>query len=158
MKNFLENIVTYAPEGSFTEEEKITFLSDLTGIFPVSKVVTPEFRQGLMITSFHRFLNMTMTLKSCWCIPRSVTTKTTKNGKKFFVVEVVDSNSVVTKVRCWGITTEIKQQWSAKSKKMYVREKDEILLNRPYALRPRYSADWGFSTMGATKNSWFLLG
>ena len=158
LKNFNENIVTYAPEGSFSEEERITFLSDLTGIFPVSKVVTPEVQTRIDDNFLPPISEYDHDLAACWCIPRSVTTKTTKNGKKFFVVEVVDSNSVVTKVRCWGITTEIKQQWSAKSKKMYVREKDEILLNRPYALKPRYSADWGFSTMGATKNSWFLLG
>ena len=158
LKNFLENIVTYAPEGSFTEEEIITFLSDLTGIFPVSKVVTPEIQTRIDDNFLPPISEYDHDLQSCWCIPRSVTTKTTKNGKKFFVVEVVDSNSVVTKVRCWGVTTEQKQQWSAKSKKMYVRERDEILLNRPYALKPRYSADWGFSTMGATKNSWFLLG
>ena len=158
LKNFVTNIEQYAPEGSFTEEEKITFLSDLTGIFPVSKVVTPEVQKRIDDNFLPPISEYDHDLQSCWCIPRSVTTKTTKNGKKFFVVEVVDSNSVVTKVRCWGVTTEIKQQWSAKSKKMYVREKDEILLNRPYALRPRYSADWGFSTMGATKNSWFLLG
>ena len=133
-------------------------MSDLTGIFPVSKVVTPEVQKRIDDNFLPPISEYDHDLQSCWCIPRSVTTKTTKNGKKFFVVEVVDSNSVVTKVRCWGVTTEIKQQWSAKSKKMYVREKDEILLNRPYALRPRYSADWGFSTMGATKNSWFLLG
>jgi len=158
LKNFLENVEKYEPEGSFTEEEKITFLSDLTGIFPVSKVVTPEVQKRIDDNFLPPISEYDHDLKSCWCIPRSVTTKTTKNGKKFFVVEVIDSNSVVTKVRCWGVSTAAKQQWSAKNKKMYVREKDEILLNRPYALRPRYDADWGFSTMGPTKNSWFLLG
>ena len=157
-KNLLDNISNYAPEGNFSEEERITFLSDLTGIFPVSKVVTPEVQLRIDNNYLPPISEYDYNLGACWCIPRSVTVKKTKNGKHFFVVEVVDSNSVVTKVRCWGIATETKQQWNSKSKQMYIRQKDEILLNRPYALRPRYTADWGFSTMGPVKNTWFLLG
>jgi DNA polymerase III alpha subunit len=142
MKNFLQNLETYAPEGSFTEEEKITFLSDLTGIFPVSKVVTPKVQERIDGWVAPPISEFDHDLGYCWCIPRSVTVKVSKNKKKFYVVEVIDSNSVLTKIRCWSINPE----------------KDEIHLNRPYMLKPRYSADWGFSTYGATKNSWFLLG
>jgi len=158
LKNFLENVATYAPEGSFTEEERITFLSDLTGIFPVSKVVTPEIQLKIDEHFIPPISEYDSDLGSCWCIPRSVVTKTSKNGRKFFVVEVIDSNSVITKVRCWNIATETKQEWNAKSKKIFVREKDEIMLNRPYVLRPRYNGQWGFSTYGAIKNNWYLLG
>jgi len=142
MKNFLENVETYAPEGSFTEEEKITFTSDLTGIFPVSKVVTLKVQERIDSWVAPPISEFDHDLGYCWCIPRSVTVKMSKNKRRFYVVEVIDSNSVLTKVRCWSINPE----------------KDEIHLNRPYMLKPRYSADWGFSTYGATKNSWFLLG
>ena len=142
LKNFIENIETYRPEGSFTEEEKITFLSDLTGIFPVSKVVTPDVQTRIDEYVLPPISEYDHDLGACWCIPRSVTTKTSKNGRKFYVVEVIDSNSVITKIRCWSIKPE----------------KDKMFINRPYALKPRYNGDWGFSTYGAINNSWFLLG
>ncbi len=142
LKNFHENIETYAPEGNFIEEERITFLADLTGIFPVSKVVTPDVQNRIDSWVAPPISEFDHDLGYCWCIPRSVTVKVSKNKKKFYVVEVIDSNSVLTKIRCWSINPE----------------KDEIHINRPYMLKPRYSADWGFSTYGATNNSWFLLG
>ena len=142
LKNFLENIETYEPEGSFTEEEKITFLSDLTGIFPVSKVVTPDVQDRIDNYVAPPISEYDHDLGYAWCIPRNITLKKSRNGRNFYVVEVIDSNSVLTKIRCWSINPE----------------KDEIHINRPYMIKPRYSADWGFSTYGATKNSWFLLG
>ena len=71
-----------------------------------------------------------------------MTKKKSKNGRNFYVVEVIDSNSVLTKVRCWSINPE----------------KDKLHINRPYMLKPKYNADWGFSTYGALNNNWFLLG
>ena len=141
-KNLADNIETYEPEGTFTEEEKITFTTDLTGIFPVSKVVTPNVQSridGYVAPPISEFDH---DLGYCWCIPRSVILKTSKNKRKFYVVEVIDSNSVVTKIRCWSVNPE----------------KDKLHLNRPYMLKPRYNTDWGFSTYGALKNNWFLLG
>ena len=141
-KKLIENIETYEPEGSFTEEEKITFTTDLTGIFPVSKVVTPQVQSKINEWVAPPISEFDHDLGYCWCIPRSVTVKVSKNKRKFYVVEVIDSNSVLTKIRCWSINPD----------------KDDIHLNRPYMLKPRYSGDWGFSTYGPTKNSWYLLG
>ena len=39
-KNLLENIESYRPEGDFTREEKMEYLTNLTGIYPVSEVVS----------------------------------------------------------------------------------------------------------------------
>ena len=158
MKNFLENIEEYADKGSFSEEEKITFLSDLTGIFPVSRVVTPSVQARIDAHMLPPISDYDHELMSWWCIPRSITVKKTKTDKKFYVVEVVDSNSVLTKIRCWGVVTEPVQKWDYKKKQLYTRQPDVIHLNRPYALRPNYNADWGFSTNGPVKHSWFLLG
>jgi len=158
MKNFLENLEAYEPEGSFTEEEKIIFTTDLTGIFPVSKVITPTIQTRIDEYVLPPISDYDHDLKNCWCIPRSITVKKTKTDKKFYVVEVIDSNSVITKVRCWGIITEPVQKWSYERKELYVRQPDIIHLNRPYALKPNYNADWGFSTNGPVKHSWFLLG
>tara|TARA_Y100000593_G_scaffold95018_1_gene198361 strand:+ start:14755 stop:18189 length:3435 start_codon:yes stop_codon:yes gene_type:complete len=141
-KNLLENIEAYHPEGSFTEEEKITFLSDLTGIFPMSKVITPDVQSRIDHWVAPPISEYDHDLGYAWCIPRSVTLKKSKNGRNFYVVEVIDSNSVVTKVRCWSINPE----------------KDKLHINRPYMVKPRHSQDWGFSTYGMLNNSWFLLG
>jgi hypothetical protein len=77
----------------------------------------------------------------CWGIIRSVIKKKTKNGKHFYVVKVIDSNSVETQIRCWGVDPS----------------KDSLAINRPYMLRPKYSIDWGFSTYGALNNAWAIL-
>jgi DNA polymerase III alpha subunit len=141
-KNLLENIETYEPEGSFTEEEKITFLTDLTGMFPMSKVITNDVQARIDSYVAPPISEYDYDLGYCWCIPRSVIKKKSKNGRNFYVVEVIDSNSVLTKVRCWSINPE----------------KDKLHINRPYMLKPKYNADWGFSTYGALSNNWFLLG
>ena len=142
LKNLEENIETYAPEGSFTEEEKITFTTDLTGIFPVSKVVTADVQARIDEWVAPPLSEYDRDLGYAWCIPRSVTLKKSRNNKNFYVVEVIDSNSVVTKIRCWSVNPE----------------RDKLHINRPYMLKPKYSADWGFSTYGMLNNSWFLLG
>ena len=142
LKNLEENIETYRPEGSFTEEEKITFTTDLTGIFPVSKVVTPDVVARIDEWVAPPISEYDHDLGYAWCIPRSVTLKKSRNGRNFYVVEVIDSNSVVTRIRCWSVNPE----------------KDKLHINRPYMIKPKYSADWGFSTYGMLNNSWFLLG
>ena len=82
LKNFNENLETYAPEGSFTEEEKITFLSDLTGIFPVSKVVTPDVQVRIDEYMAPPISEFDYDLGYAWGIVRSVTLKKTKTGKQ----------------------------------------------------------------------------
>ena len=77
----------------------------------------------------------------CWGIVRSVTKKKTKNGKHFFVVKVIDSNSVETQIRCWGVDPS----------------RDSLAINRPYMLKPKHSVDWGFSTYGSLNNTWAIL-
>ena len=65
----------------------------------------------------------------------------TKNGKLYWVVEVIDNNNQLTKIRCWGVKPE----------------KDRILLNRPYMARLKYDEQWGFSTY-AIGRTFKLLG
>ena len=77
----------------------------------------------------------------CWGIPRNVNSRKSKNGKWFYVIDLIDSNNKITKVRCWGID----------------KEKDIIYLNRPYVLKPKYTDSWGFSTYGSVDKSWGLL-
>ena len=67
----------------------------------------------------------------------------TKNGKWFHTIDVIDSNSVATKIRCWGIDPA----------------KDIIYLNKPYVLKnPNYNEAWGFSTYGRVDKKWMMIG
>jgi DNA polymerase-3 subunit alpha len=46
-KIFHQNIETYKPEGDFSMEEKIEYLTDLTGEYPISMVLPPEISKRL---------------------------------------------------------------------------------------------------------------
>ena len=68
-----------------------------------------------------------------------VNLKTPLGIKTFRVMKnssVIDSNSVLTKFRCWGI----------------VEGKDRIHLNRPYMGKLDYDPAWGFSTRSIKRN------
>ena len=140
-KKLDENIDLYRPERSFTEEERIGFIADLTGIFPISMVMADHIQQKLEQKCVPPISEYDPDLQVCWCIPRSIIKKKTKKGKDFYVVKVIDSNSVETQIRCWSVNPD----------------KDFLQLNRPYMIKPRYSIDWGYSTYGALNNSWSIL-
>jgi DNA polymerase III alpha subunit len=154
-KKLNENIEVYAPEGSFKEEEKIEFLTDLTGMFPFH-LVCNEAMNDTMHRTIVRLMNKSnlepenfTQISSfdpeetvwCFCIVRSCILKKTKNGKPYYIIEVIDRSSTVKKVRCWGIDPE----------------SDKLQINRPYLLRPKYNDTWGFSTRGKLGINWILL-
>jgi DNA polymerase-3 subunit alpha len=130
LKKLLENIDLYRPEGDFSEEEVIQFKTELTGVFPINLVITPETIQRLQEKFVPPVSEFDPELEVCWFIPRKIIPKKTKNGKLYWIVEVIDSNNELTKIRCWGIKPE----------------KDRIFLNRPYMAKLNYDPNWGFST------------
>lgn len=141
-KKLADNIALYRPEADFTEEERIQHIADLTGIFPMSMVVTDHIQNRLDEMCIPDISDYDSDLQVCWCIPRKVVKKKSRNGKNFYVVTVIDSNSAETTIRCWSVDPE----------------KDFIHVNRPYMIRPKYSIEWGFSTYGRVNASWILLG
>ena len=135
-KKFNENVEKYKDEGDFTPEEEIENLTTITGIFPMSLVVTPEVRQKLDEYYIPAISDYDPELGLVWFIPREIIRKKTKKGKPYWIVEVIDSNSVLTRFRCWGI----------------VEGKDRIHLNRPYMGKLDYDPAWGFSTRSIKRN------
>ena len=140
-KKFIENIEAYGNEGDFSEEEVIHFKSELTGVFPMNLVITPETIQRLKDKFIPPISEFDPDLCVCWFIPRKIVPKKTKNGKNYWIVEVIDSNNETEKIRCWGIKPE----------------KDKIFTNRPYMAKLKYDEQWGFSTYAVGK-TFKLLG
>jgi len=140
-KRFSENLELYRPEGDFTEEEIIQFKTELTGVFPINLVIPPTTVQRLQEKFIPPISEFDPELCVCWFIPRKITPRKTKNGKNYWIVEVIDSNNELTRIRCWGIKPE----------------KDRIHLNRPYMARLKYDENWGFSTYAVGK-TFKLLG
>ena len=135
LKNLEENIETYAAEGDFTEEEKLEYLVDLTGVFPISSVVTEAVRNKLTELYVPPISEYDPELGVTWFIPRECKVKKSKNGKTFYVVKVIDDNNETTTIRCWGVDPE----------------KDVVHINRPYMARLKYDPNWGFSTFSVRK-------
>ena len=135
-KKFLENIETYRDEGEFSVEEEIDNLTTLTGIFPMHLVMTDAVRNKLESYFVPPISDYDPELGLVWFIPREIIKKKTKNGKPYWIVSVIDSNSVLTKFRCWGI----------------MEGKDKIFVNRPYMARLEYDQTWGFSTRSIRRN------
>ena len=129
-KNLLENIEKYAPEGEFSDEEKIEYLSELTGVFPLHLVLTDDVRNNLEQKFIPPISEYDPELQLVWFIPRKVIVKKTKNGKDYYLIEVVDSNSMLTTIKCWGVKPN----------------KDRVHVNRPYLAKLQYDEQWGFST------------
>ena len=130
LKKFNDNLELYRPEGDFTEEEIIQFKTDLTGVFPLNLVVDAAMVQRLQEKYIPPISEFDPELQICWFIPRKIIPKKTKNGKLYWIVEVIDSNNELTRIRCWGVKPE----------------KDRIHLNRPYMASLKYDPNWGFST------------
>jgi DNA polymerase-3 subunit alpha len=141
VKRLNENIELYRPEGDFSEEEVIQFKTDLTGVFPINLVISTETVEKLQEKFIPPISEFDPALQVCWFIPRKVTERKTKNGKLYWIVEVIDSNNEVTRVRCWGVKPS----------------RDKIQLNRPYMAKLDYDENWGFSTF-ALWRTFKLLG
>jgi DNA polymerase-3 subunit alpha len=135
-KDLDDNIVSYAPEGDFSIEEKIEYLTSLTGVFPMGLVVDEDIRQRLTDYCVPAISDYDPDLNLVWFIPRKVTSRKTKNGKTYWVVEVIDENNVLTHIKCWGIKEG----------------KDNIHLNRPYMAKLDHSEQWGFSSRSIRHN------
>ena len=154
-KKLNEYIELYAPEGSFGEEDKIENLTNLTGMFPFHLVCNEAMNDTMQRTVVRLMNNQNIEPENftqissfdseetvwCFCIVRSCILKKTKNGKPYYVVEVIDRSSTVKRIRCWGVDPE----------------RDSLRINRPYLLRPKYDDNWGFSTRGKLGINWILL-
>jgi DNA polymerase-3 subunit alpha len=135
-KKFIENIDKYRPEGEFDPEELIQYLVDLTGVYPMRLVMNEALLEKLESKHIPRISEYDEELQLAWFIPRKIIPKKTKNGKDYWILEVIDDSSTMTRIRCWGIK----------------KGRDMILTNHPYVARLEHTVDWGFSTRSIRHN------
>jgi DNA polymerase-3 subunit alpha len=135
-KKLNENIEIYEPEGDFTDEEKIEYLVNLTGVFPFALVMDDYIQEQLADHCVPPLGDWDQDLGVAWFIPREVIEKKTRKGRTYWLVKVVDSTSKNTTIKCWAVDPK----------------KDVVHLNRPYMARLDYSDDWGFSTRSVRYN------
>ncbi len=102
-KSLAENISLYSPEEDFSREEKIDYVSDLTGMFPFDLVLTRQIRESIDRHCVPALGNWDKDLGVAWFIPREVIQKKTKNDKPYWIVKVIDNTSTTTAIKCWGI-------------------------------------------------------
>ena len=136
LKKFIENIELYKPEGDFADEEKIEYLVSLTGVFPMSLIMSEKIRQQLEEHVVPPIGEYDTDLGVAWFVPREVIPKKTKNGKAYWIVKVTDSTSTLTSIKCWGVDPD----------------RDLIHINRPYMAKLQYDTQWGFSTRSLKHN------
>ena len=141
LKNLEANIELYAPEGDFSEEERIQYLIDLTGLFPMDLVIDSATRTKLQERFIPPISEFDSELQVVWFIPRKVVSRKTKNGKDYWIIEVIDDSSATISIRCWGVRPE----------------RDMIHINKPYMARLDYDPQWGFSTR-SLRHNFRLLG
>tara|TARA_Y100000591_G_scaffold265341_3_gene238908 strand:- start:3288 stop:6713 length:3426 start_codon:yes stop_codon:yes gene_type:complete len=140
LKKLAENIEAYKEAGDFSLNDKVEFLAELTGIFPMNLVVPKEVKQSMEKFCVPPISEFDSALGACWGIPRNLNLRKSKNGKWFAVIDLIDSNNKLTKLRYWGVNKDT--------------IRDEILLNEVYIIKPQYSDGWGFSTRGHVDKTW----
>lgn len=133
LKNLLENIELYKPEGDFSQEEKIQYLTELTGVYPINLVVPVEIMDRLQDKFVPPLAEFDEELGLAWFVIREVVKKKTATGKDYWVLNAIDSTNNETQVKCWG-----------------VKEKDVVFINRPYMIKPNHD-EWGFSVNSIAK-------
>ena len=134
-KKFLENVELYAPEGNFSKQEMIEHQTNLTGMFPIHLVMSESVRNQLDDNMIPPLGDFEPEVPVAWFIPREVIERKTKNGKKYWLLRVIDSTSTISTIKCWG-----------------VRDDDIIHINKPYMGKLEYSEQWGFSTRSLRHN------
>jgi DNA polymerase-3 subunit alpha len=140
-KKLLENIEEFNDEGEFSHEEKIEYITDLTGIFPFEIVMSKQVAAAIRRYEVPPLGEWDRALAAAWFIPREKIVKKTKNDKVYWVLKVIDNTSTANVIRVWGVDPE----------------RHEIHMNRPYGARLDYNEEWGFSLRLNKRNRLVLL-
>ena len=138
-KDLDENIKTYSPEGDFSQEEKIQYLTELTGVYPINLVVSSNILTRLREKYVPPISEFDPELGLVWFIPKEIVKRKTSTGKEYWIVNTIDDTNSESQIKCWGI-----------------KDGDVIRLHNPYMGKLDYDPTWGFS-IRSLKNQIKLL-
>ena len=160
-KKFLEQIEDKKVQGSYSLKDKIDHIATLTGMFPFDLVMSKKIRDVLDQLKAMKNCNFTIDdpligYKAKWkkvngkwkeeevethgllLIPRDLETRKTKDGRKFLLVNAMDEESNLVKIRIYGITGTCKE-W--------------VRINFPMIIEGlSYNPQWGYSLWISTKD------
>ena len=139
VKKLEENIKKYQKQQDFTDDEKITNIVSLTGIFPFELVLTENVKRALEDRCVPPLAKYDPKLKFCWFIPREIISRKTRNGKTFWIINAIDETCQTTKIMCWNT-------WASRP----------IFINKPYMGSLEYNEQWGYSVRFQKNNVKFV--
>jgi DNA polymerase III alpha subunit len=141
VKDLLDNIELYKPEGDFSDVEKVEYLTGLTGIFPFSLVLKDDVYDSIKKNKIPALGDYDKAIGVAWFIPREVIEKKTKTGKPYYIVKTIDDTNNQFAIKCWGVNPAL----------------DRVAINRPYLAKLDYNETWGFSSRSISRN-WRMIG
>lgn len=107
LKAFNDNIEKYKDEGDFTLDEKIDFTITLTGTYPFDLVVDSKTLNTLKKCDVNQISDYDYENPFVWFLVMDKSEKTTRNGKKYFVLTVTDLTNKPVDIKCWHETASI---------------------------------------------------
>lgn len=135
-EKFQQNIELFKPEGDFSKEEKIQYLTELTGIYPLNLIISDADIARMKILGVPPLGEFDPSLQVCWFVAKDMEPKKTKTGKLYWVIDAIDETSTTTQIRCWGIDPI----------------RDVLKLNKVIMARLEYSEQWGYSVRNVRYN------
>lgn len=141
VKQLRENIESTKLEPDFERAEKIDFLTTIVGMYPLDLVISQTTKDRFAFTKVPPISEFDKSIGVCWVVPKKMEVRKTKTNRPYYLVELIDSNFVLTSIRCWNINVD----------------KDRIFLHHVYLLKPQHNDKWGFSTSGPIPRNWKLV-
>jgi len=128
LKKFQKNLEEHKDCQSFEQQEMINFQFELTGLYPIERVMDYYIMEKLKELCVPPISEYEPELNVVWFVPVIVEEKLTVRKNKYFILTVIDINGILTKIKVWG-----------------VRNNDQVFINRAYMTEVDWSDQYGFS-------------
>lgn len=123
----------------FTKDEEIESIIELTGTYPIEKVVSHETRQKFDefdVSPLGGLDPVENGNNLCWFVIKDIEARRTRNaGRLYWVVRATDTTGETTSINIWNAN-----------------EDDPIKENEAYMSNLDYEAEWGYSLQGVYGN------
>jgi len=127
-KELEKNINEHRGLKPFTKKQKIENILEITGRYPFHLVINSDTLESLEKVDVPAISRLNNPDGVVWFIVKSLNKKKTKNGKYYFLLNVIDSYGVSNVIKCWGVS-----------------DRDTVEIHRPIMSKVDFSEKWGFS-------------